>query len=160
GPAVTVMCRMTIRRTRLGCRGAGVRRPGPTRALRLLAAGLVAAVPLLAAPRAGAQEQPGDGRPGELSGATAIADTTGADLLRSTRDAPAGTVAEIDAHVTAQVAALGKARTARTQARADLQAADAALAKTRARIASLDTRSDQVVIDAFVDPPDMSTLDA
>jgi LAS superfamily LD-carboxypeptidase LdcB len=124
---------------------------------------LIAAVPVLV-PAGAAAEPPGagpaTGGPDVTAGASPAPDRGGSDLLKATGSDLTGALDQVDAKVQAQVTALATARRDEQQARAAMDRADAAVAKTRKRITALTAQSDRVVIDAFVDPPTASAFDA
>jgi len=127
--------------------------------LRLLAAALVVAAPVLAPSASGAgpaQEAPSSSRD---AGATRTTEVPAGDVLRATSTDVAGSLTDISAEVRNQVAAVAAARTASADADAALAAADAAVAATEARIAELTTESDRVVVDSFVNPPSEDAIE-
>jgi LAS superfamily LD-carboxypeptidase LdcB len=130
------------------------------RVLRLLIVAVIAGVPLLAPAR-------GDARPGQEQPTETdqVGPSPGGEpydsVLRATANASdvvAG-LAEGEATVQAEVAAVGTAEAALASAQADVDAAKAAVDATRARIADLTAQSDAVVVDAFMNPPEVSALD-
>ena len=135
----------------------------PRRARLLLAATLAAAVPVLtpAPPPAGAGP-PGAGPDPTTQGSSegpVPPDPAGIDVLRAAGSDVAGALGGVDAAVEAQVAGVNRARAREAAARGEVRVADAAVASTRRRISALDDQSDRVVVDAFVDPPQVSALD-
>jgi LAS superfamily LD-carboxypeptidase LdcB len=125
-----------------------------------LAVAVIAGVPLLAPARGEArpgQEQPTESdEVGPLSGGEPYD-----SVLRSTASA-SDVVASLDegeASVQAEVAAVTTAQAALASAQADVDTAQAAVAATKARIADLTAQSDAVVVDAFMNPPQVSALD-
>ncbi len=130
-------------------------------AARLLVVALVAALPALA-PAAGGAQVPGPGptEPGDgLAGARPPVDPS-AEALRSDGTSVVGALDSYEAAVQSEVAKLGQARADQATADQAVVAADAAVADTKGRISALTDQSDQVVIDAFVNPPSESVLDA
>jgi hypothetical protein len=130
-------------------------------AARLLAVAVVAALPALA-PAAGGAQVPGPGptEPGDgLAGAGPPVDPS-AGALRSDGASIVGALDSFEASVQAEVAKLAQAKADQAAADASVAAADAAVAETKGRISALTDQSDQVVIDAFVNPPSASLLDA
>jgi LAS superfamily LD-carboxypeptidase LdcB len=130
------------------------------RALRLLAVAVIAGVPLLAPARS--EARPGQEQPTETD---EVGPPPGGEpydsVLRATAsasDVVAG-LEEGEATVQAEVAAVGAAQAAVTGAQADVDAAKAAVEATEARIADLTAQSDAVVVDAFMNPPQVSALD-
>jgi LAS superfamily LD-carboxypeptidase LdcB len=130
-------------------------------AARLVAALLVAAAPALAPAAVGAQVPgPGPTEPGDgLAGAQPPVDPSAA-ALRSDGASVVGVLESIEASVQTEVADLAKARADQAAADAVVDAADAAVADTKGRIAALGDQSDKVVIDAFVNPPSENVFDA
>jgi hypothetical protein len=131
--------------------------PSPrSRAVRLLAAALIAGAPLLAPDATGAgpaQDAPGTGvqRPDQAD--TSDVALRGEDLLRATSTDVNQSLAEVTADVRAQVAAVAAARTAQEEAETAVADAEAAVAATEQRIEELTVITDEVVIDAFITPP-------
>jgi D-alanyl-D-alanine carboxypeptidase len=138
------------------------RRRWSWRARLLLAATLAAAAPMLAPATAPAGAEPPGGGPDPTtrgSGASPSAPgASGFDVLRAADNAVEGSLGGVDAAVEAQVAAVTKARLLEAAARSRVREADAAVARTRKQIAGLNDRSDRVVVDAFVDPPQVDAL--
>jgi hypothetical protein len=130
-------------------------------AARLLVVVLVAALPALA-PVAGGAQVPGPGptEPGDgLGGGRPPVDPSAA-ALRSDGTSVVGALDGYEAAVQAEVARLAQAWADQAAADAAVDSADAAVAESKGRIAALTDQSDQVVIDAFVNPPSASLLDA
>ena len=67
---------------------------------------------------------------------------------------------ELDDNVHRQLAEVERARAGLASAKAGLERADAALAATQARIHDLVALSDEVVVDAFINPPSDDAIDA
>ena len=86
--------------------------------------------------------------------------TTDDDVLQADSAEVATSLADLNAEVQAQVAAVVAARDAQAAADAELAAAEAAVAETQASLASLGEASDEVVIESFVNPPAEDALDA
>jgi LAS superfamily LD-carboxypeptidase LdcB len=129
-------------------------------AARLLAVALVAAAPALV-PAAGGAQIPGPGptEPGDgLTALPPVDPSTAA--LRSDATSVVGVLDSFEATVQTEVAQLAQARANQAAADAAVAVADAAVADTKGRIAALTEQSDQVVVDAFVNPPSASLLDA
>jgi D-alanyl-D-alanine carboxypeptidase len=133
-----------------------------SRAARLLVATVVAATPLLVPSTSDAgpvQEPPTTQRDDVDLGPPGTED----DLLKAGSGDVLATLDELSADVQAQVAAVLAARAAEAAATAEVAAADAAVAETEGLIDELTTQSDQVVIEAFINPPAenaMETLSA
>jgi murein DD-endopeptidase MepM/ murein hydrolase activator NlpD len=82
------------------------------------------------------------------------------DVLVSTNAAAvATTLDELGTEINDQLTAFNTAQAAVATATADLATADAALSETRFLIEETTTASDEVVIDAFINPPSESSLD-
>jgi LAS superfamily LD-carboxypeptidase LdcB len=71
-----------------------------------------------------------------------------------------GALAELETNVATQEAELEEAERAREAAEADLQEATQAVADAQARIEDLDREADEMVVEAFVNPPSDNALDA
>jgi hypothetical protein len=82
------------------------------------------------------------------------------DVLRSDTVSVGETLVEVRDNVATQKTMLADAQAALTTAQTSLAAADAALADTRARLAAINADADRAVIDAFVNPPAESAVDA
>jgi LAS superfamily LD-carboxypeptidase LdcB len=133
-----------------------------SRAARLLAAALVAATPVLVPSVSGAG-------PGQ-QGPTTQRDDVGSpasqpddDVLRATSSDVVTSLDDLSTEVQAQVTAVVTARDAEATAAAELEAADAAVTETQGVIDRLTVRSDEVVVEAFINPPSenaMETLSA
>jgi D-alanyl-D-alanine carboxypeptidase len=128
------------------------------RAAILITAALVAAAPALAPPPAAGQAAPGGSPRDGDSGIAAI--DPGAEMLKAAGGDVTGALQNLDASVRAEVDALTQARTEQANAKAAVDAANAAVSETKTRITELTAQSDQVVVDAFVNPPTASALDA
>ncbi len=123
-----------------------------SRAARLLATALVAAAPVL-------MPSTSEARPSQ-EGPTTQGDDLGPpssrprdDPLRAASSDVEASLDDLSADVQAQVAAVVAAREAEAAAAADLAAADAAVAETQGVIDGLTDRSDEVVVEAFINPP-------
>ncbi len=128
-----------------------------SRALRLLATALVASSPVLA-PAAGGAE-PGEPGPETQRDDVGPLSVPEDDPLRATSTEVVTTLDDLNAEVQAQVDAVLAARAAEATAAAELDAADAAVAETEALIDDLTTRSDQVVVETFINPPSESAFE-
>jgi D-alanyl-D-alanine carboxypeptidase len=82
------------------------------------------------------------------------------DVLRSDTVSVGETLVEVRDNVATQKTMLADAQAALTTAQTSLAAVDAALADTRARLAAINADADRAVIDAFVNPPAESAVDA
>lgn len=82
------------------------------------------------------------------------------DVLRADNVEVSDTLTNVRENVETQKAMLAEAQTALTTAQANLAAADAALLDTQTRLDTVNTDADRVVVDAFVNPPAESALDA
>src|ERR687897_838432 len=71
-----------------------------------------------------------------------------------------GALAELETNAATQEAELGEAERAHEEAEADLQQATQAVADAHARIEDLDREADEMVVEAFVNPPSDNALDA
>src|SRR5918995_4549036 len=71
-----------------------------------------------------------------------------------------GALAELETNAATQEAELGEAERAHEEAEADLQEATQAVADAQARIEDLDREADEMVVEAFVNPPSDNALDA
>ncbi|HKE76725.1 MAG TPA: M15 family metallopeptidase [Acidimicrobiales bacterium] len=138
------------------------RRRWSWRARLLLAATLAAAAPMLAPATAPAGAEPPGGGPGPTtrgsSESPSAPGVAGVDVLRAADDRVEGSLGGVDAAVEAEVAAVIRARMLEAAARGNVRKADAAVARTRKQIARLNDKSDRVVVDAFVDPPQVDAL--
>jgi LAS superfamily LD-carboxypeptidase LdcB len=81
------------------------------------------------------------------------------DPLRATSAEVVTTLDDLSAEVQAQVDAVLAARAAEATAAAELDEADAAVAETEALIDDLTTRSDEVVVETFINPPSESAFE-
>jgi LAS superfamily LD-carboxypeptidase LdcB len=122
-------------------------------------ASIVAAMPVLvpatglAAP---GQDRPATQRDDVGSGAPPGPDD---DLLRVSSTDVVASLDDISADVQSQVATVVAARQAEADAAVELATADAAVAETQGIIDELRTRSDEVVVDAFINPPAESAIE-
>ena len=82
------------------------------------------------------------------------------DVLRADNVAVGDTLASVRENVAAQQQMLADAQTTLTTAQTALATAEAALLDTQARIDAVNLNADLVVVDAFVNPPVESSLDA
>jgi LAS superfamily LD-carboxypeptidase LdcB len=82
------------------------------------------------------------------------------DALAAEEAEVTGTLAELETNVATQEAQLEEAERAREAAEADLQEAVQAVADAQARIEDLDREADEMVVEAFVNPPSDNALDA
>jgi hypothetical protein len=127
----------------------------------LIAAALVAAVgatAVVAAPPTAAQQQPGSERSQIRSGEALV--SVNVDVLRAEDTEVTGALSDVRENVANQKAALTEAQGALTVAQTNLQNAEAALADTQGRLSAINDQADGVVIDAFINPPYESALDA
>lgn len=104
--------------------------------------------------------EPGPAGPGTQRDDVGPATAQGGDALRSAGSDPGGSPDGVSAEVQAEVAAVLAARAAEASAAAQLAAADAAVDETRAALDELRAQSDQVVVEAFVNPPIETAIDA
>jgi LAS superfamily LD-carboxypeptidase LdcB len=81
------------------------------------------------------------------------------DPLRATSAEVVTTLDDLSAEVQAQVDAVLAARAAEATAAAELDEADSAVAETEALIDDLTTRSDEVVVETFINPPSESAFE-
>ena len=82
------------------------------------------------------------------------------DVLQANNVEVGDTLASVRENVQAQQAMLTEAQTVLTNAQTALAAADAALIDTQTRLDAVNVNADLVVVDAFVNPPVESSLDA
>jgi hypothetical protein len=82
------------------------------------------------------------------------------DVLTAEGDTVVAALGDLDDAVEAQKHMLSEADLANAAAQADLNVADAALADTQARFTEITTQADAIVIDAFMNPPTDTALDA
>jgi peptidoglycan hydrolase CwlO-like protein len=82
------------------------------------------------------------------------------DVLTAEGDTVVAAIGDLDDAVEAQKHMLSDADLANAAAQADLNVAEAALADTQARLTEITTQADAIVIDAFMNPPSDSALDA
>jgi LAS superfamily LD-carboxypeptidase LdcB len=82
------------------------------------------------------------------------------DALAAEEAEVTGALAELETNVATQQAELEEAERAREAAEADLQEAIQAVADAQARIEDLDREADEMVVEAFVNPPSDNALDA
>jgi peptidoglycan hydrolase CwlO-like protein len=128
-----------------------------SRAVRLLATALVAAAPVLA-PAAGGAD-PGEPGPDTQRDDVGPLSSREDDPLRATSAEVVTSLDDLSADVQAQVDAVVAARAAETAAAAELDEADAAVAETEALIDDLTTRSDEVVVETFINPPSENAIE-
>jgi hypothetical protein len=126
---------------------------------RSLVALIVAATLLSPAPSA-AQEEGPDAERDQLRRDEETLVDIDVDPMRSDNSDVEAALGDIAANVEAQVQQLRDARAALTTADEDLAAADLAVAETQGQLDALTLQSDQVVIDAFMNPPAEVALDA
>jgi murein DD-endopeptidase MepM/ murein hydrolase activator NlpD len=127
------------------------------RGTAVIAAALVVLLPTTATAAPAAPSGPGQERPtgsdgGPIDRAVANVATGGSTGL-------AGALDDLEANVTEQLQQLDAAEKAVAGAVATLADKDAAVTDTEARIEELTSRSDEVVVDAFVMPPAESAFD-
>jgi LAS superfamily LD-carboxypeptidase LdcB len=127
-------------------------------AARLLAAATVAALPVLAPSAVAAQPGPAGPATQRDDVGPATADDGGA--LQSAGTGSDASLDGVSAEVEAEVTAVVEARTAQASAEAELAAADVAVDETRAALDELTVQSDLVVVEAFVNPPVETAIDA
>jgi len=118
-------------------------------------AALVASAVVTSAPSA-AQDDPSGGDRGGEQALVSIE----VDVLRASNVVVGDTLADVSANVEAQKAMLAEAQTALTTAQTNLATAEGALLDTQTRLAAVNVDADQVVVDAFVNPPVESAFDA
>jgi hypothetical protein len=82
------------------------------------------------------------------------------DALEAQQAEVAAALANLQANVAAQEAALTDAIEAADSAEADVTAAEAEVAAAQTRVQVLNAATDQLAVDAFVDPPANNTLEA
>jgi len=82
------------------------------------------------------------------------------DVLTAEGDTVIAAIGDLDDAVEAQKQMLSEADLRNTAAQADLATAEAALADTQARLTEITTQADAIVVDAFMNPPSDSALDA
>jgi hypothetical protein len=82
------------------------------------------------------------------------------DVLTAEGDTVLAALGDLDDAVEAQKHILSAADLANAAAQADLTTAEAALADTQARLAEVNGQADAIVVDAFMNPPTDSALDA
>ncbi len=117
----------------------------------------LASVPTSAAAAPGA---PAQTEPSSDERANADATLVDVDVLVSTNAAAVATaLADLGTQVSDQLAAYNTAQTGVSNANAELATADAALSDTEFRIEETTTASDEVVIEAFINPPAESALE-
>ena len=107
--------------------------------------------------RVGAQQAPGEERPGGRPRAQVAVDI---DVLRSEDVAVTQALSDVQENVRRQQEELEAAEQALAEAEKAVQEADAAVAEAQQRILDLDERTDLVVVDAFVNPPTESAIEA
>jgi peptidoglycan hydrolase CwlO-like protein len=132
-------------------------------AARLLVAVIVVAGPFIWPADSAAtpsQDAPGADAPGQTaSGGQGVGED---DVLRASGTSATDLAASLDgasADVRAEVDAVIAARAAEEKAASELVAADEAVAQTEARIDELTDVSDEVVVDAFMNPPSESAME-
>ena len=128
-----------------------------SRALRLLTTALVATSPFLA-PAAGGAD-PGEPGPETQRDEVGPLSSPADDPLRATSAEVVTSLDDMSAEVQAQVDAVLEARADEETAAAELDEADAAVAETEALIDDLTTRSDEVVVETFINPPSESAFE-
>jgi hypothetical protein len=131
------------------------RRRSPIAAVALAA---VLAASIVASEPSAAQEEPSSAG-GEASDQQALVSIE-VDVLRANDDEVGDTLTNVRENVETQKAMLAEAQTSFTNAQAALAAADAALLDTQTRLDAVNVDADQVVVDAFVNPPVESAFDA
>jgi LAS superfamily LD-carboxypeptidase LdcB len=132
-----------------------------SRAVRLLAAAAVIAGGSLLAPARG-EARPGQEPRTESDGVGPTPAEGPIDGVLRSSASPEDVVTTLDsleASVRAEVAAVNAAQQALALAKSDVDAAKAAMDETQARIDELIAQSDAVVVDAFMNPPEVSALD-
>ena len=82
------------------------------------------------------------------------------DVLTAEGDTVVAAIGDLDDAVQAQKHMLSEADLANAAAQANLSTAEAALTDTKARLAEITTQADLIVVDAFMNPPSDSALDA
>jgi phage-related minor tail protein len=120
-----------------------------TRRSLTVAAALLGLAATSLAPAPSAAQEPA---PGESAGDPALV-SIGVDALKAESTDVGDTLAEVRENVTAQRDALTAALDTLTAAENALAAADAAIAETEAQLEAINTDTDLVVVDAFLDPP-------
>ncbi|MGH9113048.1 MAG: hypothetical protein ACRDZN_12250, partial [Acidimicrobiales bacterium] len=125
------------------------------------AAAAVAASGMVLAPaatQAGPAQQTPPGGHGDLGPAGRM--SIDVEVFKGEETDVVGALDELDANVRKQLAALERARAEVASAKAGVKRADAAVATTQARIDDLVALSDEVVVDAFINPPSDDAIDA
>jgi septal ring factor EnvC (AmiA/AmiB activator) len=148
---------------KVGCRLAALGNTHVTLARRrsLIAAAALAALlatSLVGSSPSAAQEDPSSERD-QVREQQALV-SIDVDVLRADNVEVTDTLANIRENVEAQKSMLADAQSILTTAQANLAAADAALADTQARLDAVNVEADRVVVDAFVNPPAESALEA
>jgi LAS superfamily LD-carboxypeptidase LdcB len=133
-------------------------RSSVTVARTLVALAAVASIVAPANPRAQAQDSPASNSD-QLRQNSAQVDID-IDPLRVENTEVEAALGDIAANVEAQTEQLTAAQTALAEADAAVAEADAAVAETQGRLDALSAETDRVVIDAFINPPAESALDA
>jgi peptidoglycan hydrolase CwlO-like protein len=128
-----------------------------SRAVRLLATVVAAAAPMLVPTASDAE--PGQEDPSTQRDDLGPPSSSRDDLLRSSSGDVVTSLDDLSAEVQTQVDAVVAARRAEAAAAADLEAADAAVAETEDLIDRLTTRSDEVVVEAFINPPSENAME-
>jgi hypothetical protein len=82
------------------------------------------------------------------------------DVLTAEGDTVLAALGDLDDNVEAQKHLLSSADLANAAAQADLTAAEAALTDTQGRLAEVSGQADAIVVDAFMNPPSASALEA
>ena len=82
------------------------------------------------------------------------------DVMSAEGDTVLAAIGDLDDNVEAQKQMLSAADLANTAAQNDLTAAEAALTDTQNRLAEINGQADAIVVDAFINPPTDTALDA
>jgi peptidoglycan hydrolase CwlO-like protein len=106
----------------------------------------------------GAQEEPAT-EAGQVRDRQAMV-SVDMDIMLAEGDTITAAIGDLAEHVEAEKQLLTSAELTLSSAQSDLAAADAAVADTQARLDEITLHADAVVIDAFVNPPSDSALDA
>ena len=118
---------------------------------------IAAAILAPATPSAAQEEDPGGADQGRRDDALVDVDI---DVLRVDNSEIEAALGDITANVEAQTTALNEAETTLANAEAALLQAQDAVAEAQGRMDALSAATDQVVIDAFINPPAEGALDA
>src|ERR687897_684680 len=127
-----------------------------TAAVAALAASGMALAP--AATQAGPAQQSPPNAHGDLGPAGGV--SIDVEVFKGEETDVIATLDELDDNVHKQLAEVERARAGLASAKAGVERADAALAATQARIDDLVALSDEVVVDAFINPPSDDAIDA